>query len=188
MCRRQSRKIIWDTINHCSWHCSCRTYFCYLPLALANIYPWPLVPFSQISLKNSELKTGQNSFRDCRLHFFRQPFSKYLYQFCCKLMKLSHFGAAEFFWLVQNLGNVMILIYSYTFYRFPANWMSYSRFHDSPEGAVYFPQILLLHSTSHVYQGLYSRIFYLSVLVSPRFPVQWKLMWADTLVTQKRCL
>ena len=89
MCRRQSRKIIWDTINHCSWHWSCRTYFCYLPLALANIYPWPLVPFSQISLKNSELKTGQNSFRDCRLHFFRQPFSKYLYQFCCKLMKLT---------------------------------------------------------------------------------------------------
>ena len=89
MCRRQSRKIIWDTMNHCSWHCSCRTYFCYLPLPLANIYPWPLVPFSQISLKNSELKTAQNSFRDCRLHFFRQPFSKYLYQFCCKLMKLT---------------------------------------------------------------------------------------------------
>ena len=53
--------------------------------------------------------------------------------------------------------------------------MSYSRFHDSSEGSVYFPQILLLQSTSHVYQGLYSRIFYLSILVSPRLFVQWKL-------------
>ena len=32
------------------------TLICYLPLALANIRPWPLA-FSQISLKNSELKT-----------------------------------------------------------------------------------------------------------------------------------
>ena len=42
----------------CSWHyCSCRTYFCCFPLALANICPWPLVPFFEIYLKNSELKT-----------------------------------------------------------------------------------------------------------------------------------
>ena len=27
----------------CSWHCSCRTYFCCFPLALANILPWPLL-------------------------------------------------------------------------------------------------------------------------------------------------
>ena len=33
----------------------------------------------QISLKNSELKTTHNTFRDCRVHFFRQPFSKQLY-------------------------------------------------------------------------------------------------------------
>ena len=32
-------------------------YFCYFPLALVDICPRPLVPFSQISLKNSELKT-----------------------------------------------------------------------------------------------------------------------------------
>ena len=32
----------------CSWHCSCRTYFCCFPLALANILPWPLVPFFEI--------------------------------------------------------------------------------------------------------------------------------------------
>ena len=88
-----------------------------------------------------------------------------------------------------NLGNVsvMILIYGYTFYRFSANWMSYSGFHDSPEGAVYFPETLLLQSTSHVYPGLYSRIFCVTILVSPRLPVQWKLSWADTLVTRKRC-
>ena len=35
--------------------------------------------FFQISLKNSELKTTQNAFRDCRVHFFRQSFSKQLY-------------------------------------------------------------------------------------------------------------
>ena len=50
--------------------------FCCFPLARANIRPWPLMPFFQISLKNSELKTTQNTFRDCRVHFFRQPFSK----------------------------------------------------------------------------------------------------------------
>ena len=46
-----------------------RTYFCYFSLALENIYPWPLVPFSQISLKTSELKTIHSTFRDCRVHF-----------------------------------------------------------------------------------------------------------------------
>ena len=49
-----------------------RTYLCYFSLALENtenIYPWPLVPFSQISLKNSELKTIHSTFRDCRVHF-----------------------------------------------------------------------------------------------------------------------
>jgi len=48
MCKRQSRKVIWDMIIihvHCSWHCSCRTYFCRFPLALANIYRCPFVPF-----------------------------------------------------------------------------------------------------------------------------------------------
>ena len=33
--------------------------------------PWPLVPFYQLSLKNSELKTTHNTFRDCHVHFFR---------------------------------------------------------------------------------------------------------------------
>ena len=67
----------------CSWHGSCRTYFCCFPLALANIRPWNFLPFFEISLKNSELKTTHNTFRDCRVHFFRQPFSKQLYTIEC---------------------------------------------------------------------------------------------------------
>ena len=51
------------------------TFFCFL-LALANICPWLLVPFFEISLKNSELKITHNTFRDCHVHFFRQPFLK----------------------------------------------------------------------------------------------------------------
>ena len=59
--------------------CSCRTYFGCFPLGLANICPWPLVPFFQISLENRADKTTHNTFQDCRVHFFRQPFSKQLY-------------------------------------------------------------------------------------------------------------
>ena len=55
--------------------CSCRTYFCCFPLTLSNIRPLPLVPFFQISLEKSALKTTHNTFRDCRVQFFRQPFS-----------------------------------------------------------------------------------------------------------------
>ena len=51
--------------------------FCCFPLAFANIRPWTLMPFFQVSLKNfSEHKTTHNTFRDCRVHFFRQLFSK----------------------------------------------------------------------------------------------------------------
>ena len=50
-------------------------YFCF-PLAFANILLWPFVPFFQISLKNSELKTTDNTTRDCRVHFYRLPLSK----------------------------------------------------------------------------------------------------------------
>ena len=67
--------------------CSCRTYFCCFPLALANICPWPLVPFFQISLDNRADKTTHNTFRDCRVHFFRQPFSKQLYIYIYKYWK-----------------------------------------------------------------------------------------------------
>ena len=67
--------------------CSCRTYFCCFPLAIANICPWPPVPFFQLSLKNRALKTTYNTFRDCRVHFFRQPFSKWLYTLFPKQIK-----------------------------------------------------------------------------------------------------
>ena len=46
-------------------------------IAHANIRPWPLVPFFQIPLKNSELKTTHNTFRA----FFRQPFLVCLTEF-----------------------------------------------------------------------------------------------------------
>ena len=39
-------------------------------LALANVRQWPLVPFFQISLRNSELKNTRNTFRGLsRAHF-----------------------------------------------------------------------------------------------------------------------
>ena len=50
--------------------CSCRTYFCCFPLALANVSPWSLMPFLQISLENGADKTTHNTSRDCRVHFF----------------------------------------------------------------------------------------------------------------------
>ena len=34
------------------------------------------MPFFQISLKKSELKTTHNTFRDCRVHFFPTTFLK----------------------------------------------------------------------------------------------------------------
>ena len=46
------------------------------PLVLAT-YVGGLIPFFQISLKNSALKATHNTFRDCRVHFSRQPFSIY---------------------------------------------------------------------------------------------------------------
>ena len=45
----------------------------------------PLVPFFEIYLKKSELKTTHNTFRDCRVHFFRQFFSKQLYNLSYQL-------------------------------------------------------------------------------------------------------
>ena len=83
MCTRQSRKVIWDMINTLFLTLTflhlTDFFFCF-PQALANIRPWLLVPFSQISLKNlSERNATHINFRDCRLHLFRHPFSKKLY-------------------------------------------------------------------------------------------------------------
>ena len=68
---------IWSI--HCFWHCSCRTYFCCFALALGSIVHGLSCHSFKISMKNSDLKTTHNTSRDCRVHFFRQPFSKYLY-------------------------------------------------------------------------------------------------------------
>ena len=76
MCTRRSRKVMRDMINTLFQTVAVKIFFCCFPLARANTRPWPLVPFFQISLKNSELKTTYNTCRDCRVHFFRQPFSK----------------------------------------------------------------------------------------------------------------
>ena len=46
-------------------------YFCCFPSALANVHPWPLVPFFEVSLKKSRLKATHNTFRDCRVQFSR---------------------------------------------------------------------------------------------------------------------
>ena len=75
MCTRQSRKVIWDMINNVY----CRAYFCYFPLALANVRHWPFVPFFQFSMKNSEIKTTHNTFRDDRVHIFSTTFLEILY-------------------------------------------------------------------------------------------------------------
>ena len=65
------------TVPDNSSHCSCRKYFCCFPLVLQTyVHELSLVPFFHISLKNSELRTTHNTFRHCRVNFFRQPFSK----------------------------------------------------------------------------------------------------------------
>ena len=44
MCTRQSRKVMGYDQYTVPDDCSCRTYFCCFPLALANTFPWPFVP------------------------------------------------------------------------------------------------------------------------------------------------
>ena len=63
----------------CSWHCSCRTYFCCFPLALANIRPWNFLPF----FEKQWTKNHPQYLSRLRVHFFRQPFSKQLYTIEC---------------------------------------------------------------------------------------------------------
>ena len=67
---RQSRKVIWDMIGQYAVPDTVAVESSMsLSLALSSTCPWPLVPFFQISLKNSELKTTHNTFRDCGVHF-----------------------------------------------------------------------------------------------------------------------
>ena len=77
MCTRQSRKVIWDMIDALFL-----TTVAVEPTFVAFLYHSQThfhglsCQFFQISLKNSKLKTTHDAFRDCRVHFFRQPFSK----------------------------------------------------------------------------------------------------------------
>ena len=80
MCTPQSRgKVICDIINTLFLTLWLSNLLWSFLLAPANILPWPLVSFFQTSLNNSEFETTHNTFRDCRVPFFRQPFSKQLY-------------------------------------------------------------------------------------------------------------
>ena len=79
MCTRQPQKVLRDMINTLFLTTVAVEPTRCFPLALANIFPWSLVPFFQISLENRAEKTTHNTFRDCRVPFFRQPFSKQLY-------------------------------------------------------------------------------------------------------------
>ena len=101
MCTRPSRKVIWDMIItlYLTTVAVEPTFFCF-PLVLANVSPWPPVPFFQISLQKSELKTTHNTSRDCRVHFFLQAFSKQLYiiimtRRAAPLYKRSEIGVAD---------------------------------------------------------------------------------------------
>ena len=91
MCTRQSQKVIWDMIN--------TLFLTTLPVEPTFVaflqqsqthFVGLLYQFFQISLKNSELKTTHNAFQDCRVHFFRRPFSKQLYIPCpCSMLSFS---------------------------------------------------------------------------------------------------
>ena len=48
---RQSRKALWIWSIPCSWYCSCGTYICRFPLAIANIRPWPRVQLFERTVK-----------------------------------------------------------------------------------------------------------------------------------------
>ena len=81
--------------------CSCRTYFGCFPLALTNLCPWPPVPFFQISLQNGELKTIHNTFRDCRVHFFR-PHSESFLETCIFYIR-NKLNILNVFWFLQKI-------------------------------------------------------------------------------------
>ena len=80
MCMRQSRKVICDMIDTLFLTTLAvePTFVAFLQHSQTHFHGLSC-QFFQISLKNSELKTTHNAFRDCRVHFFRQPFSKQLY-------------------------------------------------------------------------------------------------------------
>ena len=54
------------SLMHCSWHGSCRTYFC---RTRKHTFKASRAILSDFWGEKSELKTTHNTFRDCRVHF-----------------------------------------------------------------------------------------------------------------------
>ena len=79
MRRRQSRKVIWGMINTLFLRLQLSNLF--LLLSSSTHKQTSMASCANLSnfLKNSELKTTHNTFRDCFVHVFLQPFSKQLY-------------------------------------------------------------------------------------------------------------
>ena len=111
MCTRQSRKVIWDMMNTLFLMTVPvePTFVAFLQHSQTHFHGL-LYQFFQISLKNSELKTTHKAFRDCRVHFFRRPFSKQLYThydmytgLFLSLSKNAHFIFAYFLLFCENL-------------------------------------------------------------------------------------
>ena len=76
MCTRQFRKVIrydqFTVPDTVAFEPTFVTFLLHLQTYIHGLSCHSL----KISLKNSELKTTHKTFRDCRVHFFRQPFSK----------------------------------------------------------------------------------------------------------------
>ena len=87
MCTRQSRKVIWDMINTLFLTTVAvePTFVAFLQHSKTHFHGLSC-QFFQISLKNRELKTIHYAFRNGRVRFFRQPFSKQLYGKQCVLL------------------------------------------------------------------------------------------------------
>ena len=125
---------IWSI--HFSWHCRCRTYFSCFPLALTTILHGLSCHSFKFFLKNIEPKSPHNTFRACRVHFFRQPFSKKLY-IQSRLVFLSRCAIHARSTRYANLDKIINLRYA----RRGINWTREARNHNL--------QVVITHA-SHV--------------------------------------
>ena len=79
MSMRQSRKIIRDMINTLLLTTVAVEPTCFASISTREQMSVASLPLFHISLENRADKTTKNTFRDCRVHFFRQPLTKQLY-------------------------------------------------------------------------------------------------------------
>ena len=112
MSSRQSRMAIWDMIN--TRFLTLQLWNLHLLLSFSTRRHTSMAFRAILSnfVKNSELKTTYNTFRDCRRHFFREPFSKKLYttqipgwlfHWNTLIRLLLHFVFLELFLLITSL-------------------------------------------------------------------------------------